>query len=140
MTVAAIITIGAALAVPSYQQWISRYQLKQATTEIHSELSLSRMAAMNRNTTVTAALAVVGGRVTATFTDGNGAQVMPPATMQNQVTLVAGGPVQFNSFGLRVGGGAVNQTVTITNSQGLTYSIAVTPAGKVSWCPKATCP
>src|SRR5881628_1252104 len=84
MTVAAVITIGTALAVPSYQQWISRYQLKQASTEISSDLSLSRMAAMNRNKNVIVALAVTGGRVTATFTDGAGAQVMPPATMPNQ--------------------------------------------------------
>lgn len=140
MTVAAIITIGTALAVPSYQQWIARYQLKQAATEINSGLSLSRMAAMNRNTTVAVALAVVGGKVTATFTDGAGAQVMPPATMQHQVTGVAGGPVQFNSLGLRVGGGAGNQTVTVTNIQGLIYSVRITPAGKVNWCPQAACP
>jgi prepilin-type N-terminal cleavage/methylation domain-containing protein len=140
MTVAAVITIGTAIAVPSYQQWIARYQLKQATTEINSELSLSRMAAMNRNTTVTVSLAVAGGKVSATFTDGTGAQVMPPAAMQNQVTGVAGGPIVFNSLGLRVGGGAGNQTVTVTNKNGLTYSIRVTPAGKVNWCPQATCP
>ena len=140
MTVAAIITIGTALAVPSYQQWIARYQVKQAATEINSELSLSRMAAMNRNTTVTVALSMVGGRVTATFTDGTGAQVIPPHVMMNQVTAVGGGPVVFNSLGLRVGGGAVNQTVTVTNNQNLTYSIRITPAGKVSWCPQATCP
>ena len=140
MTVAAIITIGTAMAVPSYQQWIARYQLKQATTELNSELSLSRMAAMNRNTTVTVSLAVATGKVTATITDGTGAQVMPPATMQNQVTGVAGGPIVFNSLGLRVGGGAGNQTVTVTNNNGLTYSIRVTPAGKVNWCPQATCP
>src|SRR6059036_1523052 len=137
MTVAAIITIGTAMAVPSYQQWIARYQLKQATTEINSELSLSRMAAMNRNTTVTVSLAVASGKVTATITDGTGAQVMPPATMQNKVTGVSGGPIVFNSLGLRVGGGAGNQTVTITNNNGLTYSIRVTPAGKVNWCPQA---
>ena len=140
MTVAAVITIGTAIAVPSYQQWIARYQLKQATTEINSEMSLSRMAAMNRNTTVTVSLAVAGGRVTATITDGAGAQVMPPATMQNKVIGVTGGPILFNSLGLRVGGGAGNQTVTVTNNNGLTYSIRVTPAGKVNWCPQATCP
>jgi len=140
MTVAAVITIGTALAVPNYLQWIARYQLKQASTEISSDLSLSRMAAMNRNTNVIVALAVTGGRVTATFTDGAGAQVMPPATMPNRVTGVAGGPVVFNSLGLRVGGGAGNQTVTVTNSQNLTYSIRITPAGKMNWCPQAACP
>lgn len=140
MTVAAVITIGTALAVPSYQQWVVRYQLKQAATEINSDLSLSRMAAMNRNTTVTVSLAVVSGKVTATFTDGAGAQVMPPHPMLGLVTGVGGGPVVFNSLGLRVGGGAGNQTVTVTNSQGLTYSIRITPAGKMNWCPQAACP
>lgn len=140
MTVATIITIGAALAVPSYQQWIARYQLKQAATEINSEFSMSRMAAMSRNTNVIVTLAVVGSRVQAQFNDASGAQVMPPATMQSQVTGVAGGPVMFSSLGLRVGGGAGNQTVTVTNSQGLTYSIRITPAGRMNWCPQATCP
>lgn len=140
MTVAAIITIGTALAVPSYQQWIARYQLKQATTEVNSELSLSRMAAMSRNTTVTVSLALLSGKVTATFTDGSGAQVMNPHTMGNRVTAVGGGPVVFNSLGLRVGGGVGNQAVTLTNNQGMTYSIRITPAGKVNWCPQAICP
>jgi prepilin-type N-terminal cleavage/methylation domain-containing protein len=140
MTVTTIIAVGTALAIPTYTQWNAQYQLKQATTEVNSELSLSRMAAMNRNTTVTVALAVVGGRVTVTFTDGSGAQVIPPHTMLNLVTGVGGGPIQFNSLGLRVGGGAGNQIITLTNSQGLTYSIRVTPAGRVGWCPQPSCP
>ena len=140
MTVAAIITIGTAMAVPTYQQWIARYQLRQAATEISSEFSLSRMAAMNRNTAVTVTLAVTSGWVTATFIDGAGTQVMPPHTMMNQVTGVGGGPVVFNSLGLRVGGGAGNQTVTLTNNQNRSYSIRITPAGKVNWCPQPTCP
>ena len=140
MTVAAIITIGTAMAVPTYQHWIARYQLKQATTEINGELSLSRMAAMNRNTTVTVALALVNSRVRVTFTDGSGAQVMQPHTMLDRVTGVTGGPVVFNSLGLRVGGGAGNQTVTVSDNQGLTYSVRITPAGKVNWCSQAICP
>ena len=84
--------------------------------------------------------AILNNRVTATFIDGSGAQVMPTHTMLALVTGVTGGPITFSSLGVRVGGGAGNQLITLTNNQALTYSIAVTPAGKSTWCPRATCP
>lgn len=140
MTVITIIGIGAALAVPSYTQWNARYQLRQAVTEINTQLALARLAAMNRNMAVTVTVSAVGGKVTVTTTDVSGAQVLPTQAMMVHVTNVAGGPVQFNSLGLRSGGGAGNQTLKVTNTQGLTYSIKITPGGKATWCASPTCP
>ena len=140
MVVVGIMAFAVAIAVPNYVRWNSTSQLKQATTELHGELTLARLSAMNRNRSVTVTAAIVNGRVEATFIDGSGAQVMPPHTMLALVTGVTGGPITFSSLGVRVGGGAGNQLVTLTNTQALTYSIAVTPAGKSTWCPQATCP
>ena len=140
MVITGIIAISVALAVPNYVRWNTTSQLKQATTELQGELSLARLSAMNRNRSVTVTLATVNNRVTATFADGSGAGVMPQHTMLPLVTGFTGGPITFSSLGVRVGGGAGNQLITLTNSQALTYSIAVTPAGKSTWCARATCP
>jgi Tfp pilus assembly major pilin PilA len=140
MVIVGIIALSTALAVPNYSRWNATSQLKQAATELHGELTLARLSAMNRNRTVNVVLAIVNGRVTANFNDASGAQVMPPHTMLPLVNGVTGGPIAFSSLGVRVGGGAGNQLITLTNNQALIYSIAVTPAGKSTWCPRATCP
>ena len=140
MVIVGIIALGTALAVPNYVRWNATAQLKQATTEVQGELNLARLSAMNRNRSVTVTATIVNNRVTVTFIDGSGAQVMPPHTMLGLVTGVTGGPIVFSSLGVRVGGGAGNQLITMTNSQALTYSIAVTPTGKSTWCANATCP
>ena len=140
MVIVGIIAISTVIAVPNYIRWNSTAQLKQATTELQGELNLARLSAMNRNRSVTVTAAILNNRVTATFIDGSGAQVMPTHTMLALVTGVTGGPITFSSLGVRVGGGAGNQLITLTNNQALIYSIAVTPAGKSTWCPRATCP
>src|SRR5881409_689304 len=118
MVVVGIMAFAVAIAVPNYIRWNSTAQLKQATTELQGELNLARLSAMNRNRSVTVTAAI----------------------LNNLVTGVTGGPITFSSLGVRVGGGAGNQLITLTNNQALIYSIAVTPAGKSTWCPRATCP
>lgn len=148
MAVVAIVALGTAFAVPNYIAWNTRNQLKQAVTELYGNLNLARMSAMNRNTTVTVQLAsgVVDpddGRpkVTATFTDAGGVTVIQPQRMKTEITAFGGAAVvQFSSRGLRVGGGVGNQTITLTNSKGLSYEIQVTAAGKARWCPASPCP
>ncbi|MGH7230709.1 MAG: pilus assembly FimT family protein [Nitrospiraceae bacterium] len=140
LIVVGIMGIAAAMAAPNYIQWNARSQLRQAVTGLQGSFSLARMAAMNQNTTVIVTPAVAGGQLTATFTNPAGGTVMSPFTESvRDVTTVAGGPVQFSSLGLRVGGGAVIQTVTVTNRYGLVYSISVTAGGKVRWCATAIC-
>jgi len=159
MAVVAIIGLVAALAVPNYTRWMARTTLKQALTELHGNLNMARMAAMNRNTTITVTLAVVSGRVTATLTDPNSTSaqclgdtrrcVLPTQTMPAAITGLAallGGTTQvlplainFNSLGLLVGTGTNIQTLRLTNSKGTTFEIQITPAGKARWCTTSPC-
>ncbi len=134
MIAVAIVGILAMVAVPNYLQWNARYQLKQGTTELAGSLTLARMAAMNRNLAVTVTLALVSGKVNVDF---GGA--LAPILLPQSIVSFAGGPtIQFTQQGLS--GAAANQTVTLVSQQGTTYSVVVTPGGKVNWCARATCP
>ncbi len=134
MIAVAIVSILTMVAIPNYLQWNARYQLKQATTELAGSLTLARLAAMNRNLTVSVQLTLVAGRVTVDF---GGA--LAPVTLPPQIVSFAGGPtIQFTPQGLS--GASTSQTVILTSEQGTMYAVVVTPAGKVNWCAKSTCP
>ncbi|MBA2485778.1 MAG: hypothetical protein H0V35_06720 [Nitrospira sp.] len=134
MIAVSIVGILAMVAVPNYLQWNARYQLKQATTELAGSLSLARMAAMNRNLAITATLALVSGKVNIDF----GGALAPVLLPQSIIAFTGGPTIQFTQQGLS--GAAANQTLTLVSQQGTTYSVIVTPAGKVNWCAKVTCP
>jgi type IV fimbrial biogenesis protein FimT len=153
MVVLGIVVVAATLAIPNYIAWTAKSRLKQASTELHSTLNMSRMLAMNRNSIMTLTLGIVGGRVTATVTAPGSTQadcvadtrrcVLPRLVMPVEVTGVAGfvgatpqvpPQVQYTSLGLLTGVGTNTQTINLTNSYGLTYQIQVTPNGKARWC------
>ncbi len=134
MIAVSIVGILAMVAVPNYLQWNARYQLKQATTELAGSLSLARMAAMNRNLAITATLALVSGKVNIDF----GGALAPVLLPQSIIAFTGGPTIQFTQQGLS--GAAANQTLTLVSQQGTAYSVIVTPAGKVNWCAKVTCP
>ena len=148
MVAIAIIAITVTLGVPNYLTWNAHYKLKQAVSELHGNLNIARMAAMNRNRTVTVQLAagVVDPsdgkqKITVTFADTAGAVIMPPQRMSPEVRTLAGAAtISFGSRGLRSGGGTGIQTIQLTNSRGLTYELQVTAAGKARWCPMSPCP
>ncbi len=133
--VGAIISIGTMIAVPSFMQWIAKYQMRQAATELTGNLNLARAAAMTRGTGVTVTTAMASGRATLTF-----GGVLPPVTLNERVTNVTAATIGFNAFGLRAGGGVANTLITLSQPQVGAYSVAVTPAGRVDWCAMATCP
>lgn len=152
MIVIAIIGIGSAIAVPSYVQWNARYVLRQAIAEIASNLTMARMSARNRNIAVVSTLTVVGGIVTMVTTNVPGTVVvLPPITFPSPIIDVRdaatanGVPapppviINFTPLGIQ-GAGTSPLPVRITNDAGLAYSVFVTPAGKVNWCTKVTCP
>ncbi len=150
MVVVSIIGIVVALSMPNVKNWIARYQLKQAILELQSNLNLARMAAMNRNMTITTTLQIANGRVVATFTDpantaagclaNINACALPTQTMPGQVTGIgATTSVAFNSLGLRTPGGTANTALQLINSGGVTYSIGITPSGRTAWCAAAAC-
>lgn len=142
MVVVAIIGIGAALAVPAYLRWVPMYQLTQAISALASNVNFARVAARTRNTTMTFGLAVVGPQWTMQYGGG----LLPNEALP---TNVCGGPapcstgnpamtIGFTPMGLSTA--AVNTTLQISNSLGTTYSVTVTPGGRVMTCKKATCP
>jgi prepilin-type N-terminal cleavage/methylation domain-containing protein len=135
MTVSAVISILTMVAMPAYQQWNSRYQLRQATEEVAGNLKLARMAAMSRGSTVAVTLAVVGGK--GTLSTGG---VLPPVTLSDGVAGVTPTTVTFSQLGLRVGGGAGSQLIQLTSKSGTVYSVAVAPSGKVNSCKTSSCP
>lgn len=159
MMVATIIAVIAAVAIPNYSRATARATLKQSLTELHGNLNMARMVAMNRNTTVTVTLSLVNGRVTATFTDPNNTSaqcladtrrcVLSTQTMPSEVASVAGTlggiaqvlpvAINFNSLGLLVGAGTSIQSVRLTNTKGTTFEIQITPAGKARWCTTSPC-
>jgi Tfp pilus assembly protein FimT len=142
MIVIGIVGLTSVLAVPSYIDWHAKSQLRQATTEIQNQLSLARISAMSRNSVVSVSLLLSGGTVQVSAGDASGASVIRATQMMGAVTGLSPAPttVSFSPLGIRSGGGAGNQQITITNNRGLSYSVRVTPRGKVSWCPAATCP
>ncbi|MDE3018125.1 MAG: prepilin-type N-terminal cleavage/methylation domain-containing protein [Nitrospirota bacterium] len=151
MTVVAIIGLAAAIAIPNYQAWYAASRLKNELLTLNSNMNLARSVAKNRNTTIKVTVTLSNGRVNATFTDPSNTaaacladsrscaietQVMPA-----EVAGIGGTTTfQFNSLGLRVGGGAVNQALQLMDRTGLTYEIQVTPAGRIRWCTTSPCP
>ena len=135
MTVSTVITILSMIAMPAYLQWNARYQLRQATEEVAGNLKLVRMAAMSRGANVGVTLALVGGR--ANLSTGG---VFPPITLSEGVVGVTPVTVSFSQLGLRAGGGAGNQLIQLTSTNGTVYSVVITPSGKINWCRNASCP
>ena len=161
MIVVAIIGLTSAIAVPSYVQWNARTQLRQATSDLQTNLLLARMSAKNRNMATTATLIkAADGTYSATFggtlapinfpnsvTGGSMIVVtgLGPPPVTNVIDFAASpsgtlGTIQFSQQGVRVAGGVGAQTVTLQSAQGITYSVAVAPSGKVNLCTKASCP
>jgi prepilin-type N-terminal cleavage/methylation domain-containing protein len=163
MIVVAILGIGSAIAVPSYIQWNARAQLRQAASELQSNLVQARMVAKNRNTAMTATfLKAADGRYSATFGGGFAPMSLPSNVTGGSMILVTAlgpppttavtdfaasvpgtlGTIQFNQQGLRVAGGIGNQTVTLQSADGTIYSVVVAPSGKINWCKNlmTTCP
>ena len=152
LIVVAIIGIGSAIAVPTYIQWNARYVLRQAIADLATNLTMARMSARNRNIAVVSTLTLVGSTVTMTTTNVPGTVVVvPPVTFPPSIIDVRdaatpfGAPapppvtIAFTPLGIQ-GAGTSPLPVLITNNDGLTYSVFVTPSGKVNWCVKVTCP
>ena len=141
MIVVTIIGIASMLGIPNYISWNAKHQLRQATSEIQNQLSFARVSAMSRNSVVTVNVSLAGGRVMVAAADASGATVVQPVQMASSITGLNPAPsaVAFSPLGIRSGGGAGDQLIAISNQQGLTYSVRVTPQGKIKWCPAATC-
>jgi prepilin-type N-terminal cleavage/methylation domain-containing protein len=141
MIVVGVISVISVLGVPNYTSWNARHQLRQASAEIQNQLAFARVSAMSRNSVVSVSVSASGGKVVLSATDASGASVVQPVALPGGVIGVTPQPtgVTFLPLGIRSGGGTGNQLIVISNNQGLSYSVIVTPRGMVRWCPAPTC-
>lgn len=141
MIVVGVISVISVLGVPNYTSWNARHQLRQASAEIQNQLTFARVSAMSRNSVVSVSVSASSGKVVLSATDGSGASVVQPVALPGGVIGVSPQPtgVTFLPLGIRSGGGTGNQLIVISNNQGLSYSVVVTPRGTVRWCPAPTC-
>jgi prepilin-type N-terminal cleavage/methylation domain-containing protein len=145
MIVVAIVGVGSAIGIPSYLQWNERYQLRQVTSELRSNLLQARMTAKNRNIAVNVqVLKAVDNTVAVGFGGVLAPMTLPSVVAGGNITVggvatdfVASGPgvlgaITFNQQGLRVAGGVGNQTVTLISPNGTAYTVSVSPSGKIN--------
>ncbi|HEX9741358.1 MAG TPA: GspH/FimT family pseudopilin [Nitrospiraceae bacterium] len=165
MVVVTMVGAIAAMAIGSYRTAVPQSRLREATTELHSTFGLARILAMSQNATVTVKLsgtgqAIVGSDVTMSGSYANPILVTLTRSIAGAETTIQSNPltgeiasltiapginappiqpwVRYNSMGLRAGTG--NQIITLTNTQGRTYSVNVSPGGKAKWCIASICP
>jgi type IV fimbrial biogenesis protein FimT len=140
MIVCAIIGICTALAVPNYLDWKAQHDLREAVSEFAGNLNLARVVAMNRNRQATVTIKVLGSGLIGVDAVAGGTPIFGTQTMSGNVTGLPGGTtnVVFSSMGLSTAAAA--QVIPLVNTKGVVYSVSVTPSGKVTWCPTATCP
>jgi prepilin-type N-terminal cleavage/methylation domain-containing protein len=135
MVALAIVTVAVTLAFPNFTRWHVQTQLRQATSEIATQLTLARMAAMNRNRSVDVTVQTSGGAVHLSAVASTGVTVMNDKTLASAVASVVGSPVivSFSSMGLRTSGGTGTQTIGVCDIYKRQYSVTIIPAGKVNW-------
>ena len=137
----AIVAVGASLALPGFLQWHARTQLRQATSEIASQLTMARMAAMNRNRGVDVTIQATSGavNVSAVVSGGLGT-VIPTRSLTNSVRAVTGGPVtvSFSSLGVKTSAGTGTQSFGVCDANNVQYSVTIIPTGRVNWSASST--
>lgn len=140
MIVVAIIGVSVALAIPNFTQWYAQTQLRQTTAEIASQLTLARMAGMNRNRSMDVTVMNAGGVVSLSVAPSSGGAVINSASFPTHVKSVIGSPVtvSFSSMGVRTSGGTGVQTIGVCDTYGRQYSITIIASGKVNWSPNSS--
>ena len=98
--VVAIFGLLVMVAVPNYLDWNRKYKLKDAVATLHGNIGLARMNAINQSTTVTVTVTqpTAASPVTVTFRNAAGADVLPPMTLDKEVSLT-------NAAGATIGAG-----------------------------------
>src|SRR5678815_1096564 len=109
MVAAGILTVAVALTVPNFLLWYAQSQLRQATSDVATQLTLARM---NRNRAVDVTVQNVGGAVQISAVS-SGAPVFSDKTLPPRASSVVGSPitVSFSSLGLRTSAGTGVQTI-----------------------------
>ena len=141
MVAVAIVGVAAGLALPDFLRWQVESQLRQATSEIATQLTLARMAGMNRNRSVDVTVQTSGGAVHISgVVSPSGPSVINDESFPTKVTSVIGSPVvvSFSSIGTRTSAGTGIQTIGVCDTYGRQYSVTIIPSGKVNWSPDSS--
>ena len=135
MVTCVIIGIATTLAVPNFLEWQARNKLRQATSEVASQLTLARMSAMSRNRSVNVTLQNVGDVVKITAVTASGSVPVANDVMLSKgiVMNVNQVMVSFSSLGMRTSNGTEVQKIRMCNPQKLQYVVTIIPVGKVNW-------
>lgn len=133
MVSVAILGILVSIAIPNYLTWNARYKFKDAAQNLSSNLVLSRVSAMSKNTAITTTLQVNVNGITEYNSEMLGNQTF---TFPGDVSVDGALPmtITFNPFGQRTSGGAGNQVINLdsTEQPNIRYVLTITPAGKVT--------
>jgi type IV fimbrial biogenesis protein FimU len=136
MVVVGILTIAVGIALPEFLRWHVQSQLRQATSEIATQLMLARMAAMNRNRSVDVTIQGLGDGVhISAVASSSGTAVIKDKLFPTRVTAVLGSPVlvSFSSMGMRTTAGSGTQVIGVCDTYQRQYSVSIIPSGKVNW-------
>lgn len=137
MVAAGVLTVAAALLLPNFLQWHAQTKLRQATSDIATQLTLARMAGMNRNRGVDVTVQNVGGaiQISAQSSEVPPVPLFSDKTLPPRASSVVGSPVtvSFSSLGLRTSGGTGVQTIGVCDAYKRQYSVTIVPSGKVNF-------
>jgi prepilin-type N-terminal cleavage/methylation domain-containing protein len=114
MIAVGIITLLVMIAVPNFLDWNRKYKLKDAVATLHGNIGLTRMSAINQSTTMTVAItqATPTSRVTVTFRNSAGTDVIQPVTLDSEVSLT-------NATNATVGAGVSSPQDVLFSPMGL---------------------
>lgn len=139
IVVMTIIGLMAAIGLPSMQQWLDRYQVRTAATEIAAAIQLQRMRAVSQNRDFSIAFNSDAG--TYALYDGDpdgGTMIEPQARSLPMAILFTGGgddPVQipddeiiFHADGSLNDGASSADQVYLGNTNGDVFSVSINRA------------
>lgn len=129
----AIISILAAISIPGMMEWLPRWRLKSAATDVFSNLQLAKVSAIRRGTTCRVTYGT--GQYTLSLPDKSGTPVLKTVSLADygsgvQFTSVTAAQVNFNKRGLT--DQTLDAIVYMTNDVGnVQYRVVLTPAAVI---------
>ena len=147
IVVSAIIGILAAIAIPSYLNWLPDYRLKRATRDLYGAAMRAKGEAVKRNVNCALTFQGTTGYIVYVDSDGDFAFdagetiIIQVQQWHKQVSLSTvnftdngGGPTiafQPNALPTDSGGGMANGTVSLANTNGKVRNVVISRAGNI---------
>ena len=144
LVVMVVLSILAALAVPTFSRWYPNYRLKAAAREVYSTLQTARLAAIKEGsaTTYGAVTFDTANKTYRAFIDTNNdwaptgtERILKQVTLPDSVSFkdisLPGDRTRFNNRGLVDMTGSGDGQVELQNDNGREETITLVPAGAV---------